>query len=124
MKSARAFELMAREKFDGFIVSPTPVLLAHRQNIVDLAARHRLPAVYGREEYIAASGLLSYSRDSVETYRRVADYAHRILQGAKPADLPIEQSSSFRTVVNLATARALGIKIPQSILLRADRVIE
>jgi len=121
---ARAFELMVREKFDGFIVSPTPVLLAHRQNIVDLAARHRLPAIYGREEYIATGGLVSYSRDFVEAYRRVADYAHRILQGAKPADLPIEQSSSFRMVVNLATARALGIKIPQSILLRADRVIE
>jgi len=121
---ARAFELMVREKFDGFIVSPTPVLVAHLQNIVDLAARHRLPAVYGREEYVAAGGLLSYSRDIVETYRRVADYAHRILQGAKPADVPIEQPSSFRTVANLATARALGIKIPQSILLRADRVIE
>lgn len=81
---------MVREKFDGFVVSVTVVLLAHRQNIVDLAA----------------------------------DYVHRILQGAKPADLPVEQASGFRTVVNLATARALGIKIPQSILLRADRVIE
>ena len=121
---ARAFELMVREKFDGFVVSGTPVLLAHRQTIVNLAARHRLPAVYGREEYVAAGGLLSHGNDSAERYRRTADYAHRILQGAKAADLPVEQSSGFRTVVNLATARALGIKIPQSILLRADQVIE
>ena len=121
---ARAFELMVREKFDGFIVAPTPVLFAHRKTIVDLAARQRLPAVYGREEYVAAGGLLSYGRDVVAEYRRAADFVRRILQGAKPADLPVEQSTSFRTVVNLATARALGIKIPQSILLRADRVIE
>ena len=121
---ARAFELMAREKLDGFVVPPTPVLFAHRKTILDLAARRKLPAVYGREEYVAAGGLLSYGNDSVERYRRVADYAHRILQGAKPADLPVEQTASFWTVVNLATARALGIKIPQSILLRADRVIE
>ena len=121
---ARAFELMVREKFDGFVISASQVLLAHRQNIVDLAARHRLPAVYEREGYVAAGGLLSYGNDRVATYRRAADYVHRILQGAKPADLPVEQSASFRTVVNLAAARALGIKIPQSILLRADRVIE
>ena len=120
----RAFKLMVNEKFDGFVITASPVHLAHRQQIVDLAARHRLPAVYGREEFVAAGGLLSYANDSVERYRRVADYAHRILQGAKPSDLPVEQSSVFRTVVNLATARALGIKIPQSILLRADRVIE
>ena len=121
---ARAFKLMASEKFDGVVVSTSAVLFAHRKSIADLAARHRLPAVYGREEYVAAGGLLSYGRDSVELYRRVADYAHRILQGAKPADLPVEQTASFRTVVNLATARALGIRIPQSILLRADLVIE
>ena len=121
---ARVFELMVREKFDGFVISAAPVLLAHRQSIVDLAARHRLPAVYGREEYVAAGGLLSYGGDRVAGYRRAANFAHRILQGAKPADLPVEQYSAFRTVVNLATARALGIKIPQSILLRADRVIE
>ena len=121
---ARAFELMVREKFDGFVVAPTPVLFAHRKTILDLATRHRLPAVYGREEYVAPGGLLSYGRDVIAEYRRAADFVHRILQGAKPADLPVEQSASFRTVVNLATARALGIKIPQSILLRADRVIE
>ncbi len=121
---SRAFELMVREKFDSFVVATTPVILAHRQKIVDLAARHRLPAVYPREEYVAAGGLLSYGRDIVTGYRRAADFAHRILQGAKPADLPVEQPTSIGAVVNLATARALGIKIPQSILLRADRVIE
>ena len=121
---ARAFELMVREKFDGFVVAVSPVLLTHRQSIADLAARHRLPAVYPREEYVAAGGLLSYGGETVAGYRRAADFAHRILQGAKPADLPVEQTASFRTVVNLANARALGIKIPQSILLRADRVIE
>jgi putative ABC transport system substrate-binding protein len=121
---ARAFELMVRDKFDGFVVSPAPVFLAHRQTIADLAARYRLPAVYGPEEFAAVGGLLSYGRDLVAAGRRAADFAHRILQGAKPAELPVEQSASFRTVVNLATARALGISIPQSILLRADRVIE
>lgn len=121
---ARAFDLMVREKFDGFVVGASPVFFAHRQNIVNLAARHRLAAVYVRDEYVAAGGLLSYGRDVVAGYRRVADFAHRILQGAKPSDLPVEQTVSFRTVVNLATARALGIGIPESILLRADRVIE
>ena len=115
---------MGREKFDGLVVSPTAALFAFRQNIVDLAARHRLPVVYGREEYAAGGGLFSYGRDRVAGYRHAADFAHRILQGAKPADLPVEQTATFRTVVNLATARALGIKIPQSILLRADQVIE
>ena len=121
---ARAFELMVREKFDGLVVSGTTVLFAHRQTIVNLAARHRLPAVYVRDEYVAAGGLLSYGRDVIAGYRRAADFAHRILQGAKPSDLPVEQSANFRTVANLATARALGIKIPQSILLRADKVID
>ena len=115
---------MVSEKFGGFVISATPVLIAHRQIIVDLAARHRLPAIYAREEYVAAGGLLSYGRDPVAGVRRTADFVHRILQGAKPADLPIEQLSSFRTVLNQATARALGIKIPQSILLRADKIIE
>ncbi len=120
----RVFELIVREKFGGLLVAASPVLFAHRKTIVDLAARNRLPAVYPREEYVAAGGLLSYGRDVVAGYRRAADFVHRILQGAKPSDLPVEQSASFRTVVNLATARALGIKIPQSILVRADQVIE
>ena len=120
----RAFEVMVAEKFDGFMVAAAASLLANRRQIVELAARHRLPATYARDEYVAAGGLLSLGTDADHQYRRAAEYVHRILQGAKPADLPVEQPTKFELVVNLKTARALGLKIPQSILLRTDRVIE
>lgn len=120
----RAFELMVAEKFDGFMVASTPVLLPHRQQIVELAARHRLPAVYARNEYVTAGGLLSYAPDGNALFRRAADYVDRILRGAKASNVPVEQPTKFELVVNLKTAKALGISISQSILLRADRVIE
>ena len=120
----RAFELMVAEKFDGFMVASAPILLPHRQQIVDLAVRHRLPAVYSRDEYVTAGGLLSYAPDGNALFRRAADYVDRILRGAKVANLPVEQPTKFELVVNLKTAKALGISISQSILLRADRVIE
>lgn len=119
-----AFEVMAAEKFDGFMVAAAAQLLANQQQIVALAARNRLPAIYARDEFIAAGGLLSLGIDRVHKYRRAAEYVDRILQGAKPADLPVEQPTQFELVVNLKTAHALGLRIPPSILLRADRVIQ
>lgn len=95
-----------------------------RDQIVQFAAREKLPVVYGRREYVDAGGLLSYSANIQFAYVRSADYVHRILRGAKPADLPVEQSSNMQMVLNLKTARALGIKIPDSVRLRADEVIE
>ena len=120
----RSFETIKREGVQGLVVSSAGVLLEHRDQIVQFAAREKLPVAYGRREYVEAGGLLSYSVDLQFAYLRGADYVHRILQGAKPADLPVEQSSNVRIVLNLKTARALGITIPASVRLRADEVIE
>ncbi|OGA38970.1 MAG: hypothetical protein A3G28_06730 [Betaproteobacteria bacterium RIFCSPLOWO2_12_FULL_68_19] len=120
----RAFEVMRKEDFDAFICAAAPVILPYRQQIVDLAARQRLPSAYARSEYVAAGGLLSYAPDRSDMFRRTAKYVHRVLQGAKLAELPVEQPMKFDLVINLKTARGLGITIPQSMLLRADRVIE
>lgn len=119
----RSFETIKRERVQGLIVGPAGLLLEHRDQIVQFAARHKLPVVYGRHEYVDAGGVLSYSAGQQLAYPRAADYVHRILQGAKPADLPVERSSTFRMVLNLKSARALGIKVPGSVRLRADEVI-
>lgn len=124
LEIGRAFEVMRREGFGAFICAAAPVILPYRQQIADLAARQRLPAAYARSEYVTAGGLLSYAPDRGDRFRRTADHVHRVLQGARPADLPVEQPMKFDLVINLKTAKALGIAIPQSILLRADRVIE
>ena len=100
------------------------VFHAHRQLIVDLAAKNRLPATYGRREYVECRGLISYGLNFRDNFRRAAYYVDRILKGAKPADLPVEQPAKFELVINLRTAKALGLTIPQSVLLRADHVIE
>lgn len=120
----RSLETIKRERVRGLIVGASGPLLQHRDQIVQFVAQHRLLAVYQRREYVDAGGLLSYAADIQLLYSRAADYVHRILQGGKPADLPVEQSSIIRTVLNLKTARALGIKIPGSVRLRADEVIE
>jgi ABC-type uncharacterized transport system substrate-binding protein len=120
----RSFETIRNERVQGLIVSATGVLLEHRDQIVQFAAREKLPVVYGRHEYVHAGGLLSSSVDLQFGYVRGADYVHRILQGAKPADLPVEQTRDFQMALNLKTARALGITIPASVRLRADEVIE
>ena len=120
----RALETTTREPVDGLIVGTTAVLFPHRDRIIEFAAQQRLPIVYARHEYVEAGGLLSYSVDLDFMYSRTADYVHRILQGARPSDLPVERPSATRLEVNLKTAKALGFMIPQSILLRADRVIE
>jgi putative tryptophan/tyrosine transport system substrate-binding protein len=120
----QAFTVIKRDHVDAIIVATTTSLLAHRQQIVEGAARLRVPAIYARQEYLEAGGLLSYGADLAGVFLRAADYVHRILLGAKPAELPFEMASTFRLAVNLTTARTLGMKIPQSVLARADQVIE
>jgi putative tryptophan/tyrosine transport system substrate-binding protein len=96
----------------------------HARRIAELAVKHRLPAMYSVRFYVDAGGLMSYSADLIEIYRRAAVFVDKIFQGAKPADLPIEQPTKFELVINLKTAKALGLTIPQSVLLRADQIIE
>jgi putative ABC transport system substrate-binding protein len=119
-----AFGVAAVKGAAALIVFDDPVLWSHRLQIVKLAAKGRLPAMYGYREYVDAGGLISYGPDRVDHYRRTAAYIDRILKGAKPADLPVEQPTRFELVVNLATAKALAISVPQSLLLRVDEVIE
>jgi len=117
-----AFQQVGR-KVQGALVLPDAMLAMHRWEIAALAAKHRLPAIYPFRNAVDAGGLMSYGPNFGDLYRRSAEYVDKILKGAKPADLPIEQPTKFELVVNLKTARALGITIPESILLRADEVI-
>ncbi len=119
---ARAFEQLAEDPVDALLV--TQVMLQHYRQIVELAARYRVPAAYVDQEPLAAGGLLVFGPEREAPYRHAADYVHRILQGTKPADMPVMQPTEYWLGVNLRTARALGVKIPQSVLIRADRVIE
>jgi putative ABC transport system substrate-binding protein len=118
----RAFAAMARGRADALIVMADVMLNKHRARLADLAAVHRLPAAYGQD--VSPVGLLTYSVNTRDLFRRSASYVDRILKGAKPGDLPVEQASRFELAINLKTARALGLTIPQSLLLRADHVIE
>ena len=118
----RAFE-QARRKTQAAIVLPDPVLFSHRGQVTALAARYRLPVIYPSRDYIEAGGLITYGPDFSVMFRRAAEYVDKILRGASPGDLPIEQPTQHVLVVNLKTARALGITIPESILLRADEII-
>jgi ABC-type uncharacterized transport system substrate-binding protein len=120
----RAVTAFARSSNGGLIVTPSPLAQRHRDLIVALAARHRLPAVYAYRYYAADGGLISYGADSIDLYRRAAGYVDRILKGEKPADLPVQAPTKYELVVNLKTAKALGLTIPQPVLARADEVIE
>lgn len=120
----RAFETVHRERIQGLVVAATTQLLDQREQIVQHAARARLPVVYGRREYVEAGGLVFHGVHRRRLFARTAELVHRILQGARPADIPVEQISVFQTVLNLRTARAQGIKIPEAIRIRADEVIE
>ncbi len=119
-----AFPSMTRERADGLLVFGDTLFFVQRARLVELAARHRLPAMYNRVEYVRAGGLIAYAADDIEQERRAAVYVDKILRGAKPADLPVERPMRFDLVINLKTAKTLGLTIPQSLLNRADEVIQ
>ena len=118
-----AFSAASRVRARALYVIEDPFFLVHRPTLLKLASKARLPAMYGLRQFVDAGGLISYGANASDLFRRSAGYVDRILKGAKPADLPIEQPTKFELVVNLKTARALGITMPESILLRADEVI-
>ncbi len=120
----RAFAAMSRERASGLIVLPSQMFLSERRRIVDLAGKNRLPAIYYFREFAEAGGLMSYGPNYPELVRRTATYVAKILKGAKPADLPVEQPTRFDLVINLKAVKALGLTIPPSILVRADQVIQ
>jgi putative tryptophan/tyrosine transport system substrate-binding protein len=119
-----AFARLARERAHALIVMADPVFLDNRQRIADLAIKSRLPSIYALREHAQAGGMLSYAADIVGQHRRAAAYVDKIFKGAKPGDLPIEQASNLSLVVNRRTAKALGVPIPQSLLLQANETIE
>jgi putative tryptophan/tyrosine transport system substrate-binding protein len=119
-----AFSAMAQDTDDGFLVVASPLIVAHRQALAGVASQYRLPGMYPFKENVQAGGLMSYGADRDDLYRRAATYIDRILKGAKPADLPVEQASKYELVINLKTAKALSLGIPPQLLARADEVIE
>lgn len=121
----QTFAAAKREKADGLLLIRAPLLAgANKSPIANLAAKYALPAVYDEDQYVRDGGLLSYGADLRDISKRLAFYVDKILKGAKPGDLPIEQPTKFELVINLKTAKALGLKIPQTVLLRADQMIE
>jgi ABC-type uncharacterized transport system substrate-binding protein len=119
-----AFAAITSEQAGAVIVLVDSMLLDHRTRIADLAARRRLPAVYGLSDHVEAGGLMAYGPNRLDIFRRATTYVDKILKGAKPGDLPVEQPTKFALVINLKTAKALGLTIPPSLLQRADQVIE
>ena len=120
----RAVESFARAPGGGLLLPPDTSTLTHRDLVIALAARHRLPTVYPFRVFVTAGGLMSYGTDQVEIFRQAAAYVDRILRGDKPADLPVQAPTRFETSVNLGTAKALGLTVPPGLLVAADEVIE
>ena len=120
----RAVAAFARSPNGGLILTASALAVVHRDLIIALAARHKLPAVYFDRAFVTAGGLVSYGTDIVDQYRRAAGYVDRILKGEKPADLPVQAPTKYELVINLKTAKALGLTVPPSLLARADEVIE
>ena len=120
----RAFSVMARERAGAVIIVIDAFFIQQGRQIADLAAKHRLPSMSGSREYVEAGGLMSYGQNLADNFRRAATYVDKILKGAKPGDLPVEQPTIFELFINRKAAKALGITIPQSLLVRADKVIE
>jgi putative tryptophan/tyrosine transport system substrate-binding protein len=120
----RMADAFAREPNGGFVVLPDISTTNHRGLIIALAARHRLPAVYPFRYFAASGGLLSYGTDVADVFQRAASYVDRILKGANPGQLPIQTPSKYELVINLKTAKALGLDVPATLLARADEVIE
>jgi putative ABC transport system substrate-binding protein len=119
-----AFEAMTRQRCDALSVTADPFHLSHVGRIIDFVAKARLPALYAAKENVAAGGLMSYGPSLPDLYLRAAGYVHKILQGTKPADLPVEQPVKFELVINLKTASVLNLTVPQMLLATADEVIE
>jgi putative ABC transport system substrate-binding protein len=115
---------MGKQRPDGLYVHGGPLMYANQKRIAGFALKSRLPSIYSQKEYVDAGGLMSYGNDITEHYRRVAYYVDRILKGAKPADLLVEQPTKFELVINVKTAKQIGVTIPQSLLYRADTVIK
>jgi putative ABC transport system substrate-binding protein len=120
----RAVTAFAQSSNGGLLVTGSALATVHRDLIITLAARHRLPAVYPVRFFVSSGGLISYGPDSVDPYRRAAAYVDRILKGEKPADLPVQAPTKYELVINLKTAKALGLTVPETLLARADEVIE
>ena len=120
----KAFSAIADERADALMVFPSPMLFAERKRIVDLAAKLRLPLISMGKEFVQLGGLMSYGADIIDSFRLSGAYVDKVLKGAKPADLPVEQPTKFELVINLKTAKVLGIDIPATLLARADQVIE
>jgi putative ABC transport system substrate-binding protein len=120
----RAVTAFAHSPSDGLVVTSSGLAQQHRDLIVALAARHKLPAVYPERSFTAGGGLISYGPDYVDQFRQAAGYVDRILKGEKPADLPVQAPTRYELVINLKTAKALGLEVPPAVLVRADEVIE
>jgi putative ABC transport system substrate-binding protein len=119
-----AFATIVKGGAEALTVFPDPMLLAAQNTIVDLAAKHRLPAVYGISGVVENGGLMTYAPSQTEMWHRAATYIDKILKGAKPADLPVEQPTKFELMINLKTAKQIGLTIPPNVLARADKVIK
>ena len=120
----KVFAALNKQRPDGLYVPGGPANAANRKRIVGFALKSRLPSMYGSREAVDAGGLMSYGADLADSYRRVAYYVDRILKGAKPADLPVEQPTKFELVINLKTAKQIGLTIPPEVLARANRLIK
>jgi putative ABC transport system substrate-binding protein len=120
----RAIAAFARQPHGGLIVTASGVATRHRDSVIALAARYKLPAVYFARHFVTAGGLVAYGADLVDQYRQAASYVDRILKGEKPADLPVQAPTKYELVVNLTTAKALGLEVPPMLIARADEVIE
>jgi putative ABC transport system substrate-binding protein len=118
------FQSAAKGRADALLVLGNPILNAQRKQVIDLAVKHRLPATYGRPEYVEAGGLMYYGTNYNDLFRRAAYYVDKIFKGARPGDLPIEQPTKFELVINLNAAKQIGVTIPQAVLYKADRVIK
>jgi putative ABC transport system substrate-binding protein len=121
---ATAFDAMRKKRPDALMTLDDPVTFSRRASIVEFAAKERLPAIYALSDFVEAGGLMAYGPNRDEMYRRAASYVVKILNGARPAELPIEQPTTYELVINRTTARTLGVRIPESLLVRATRLVD